>query len=299
MHTTTKSQNFELVKAWVLTTRPKTLILSVIPFIVSTILAKSDVGRINFGLMGFAILSALFIQIATNFINDVYDVKNMADKSTRIGPKRGLHSLVLSSTEVYLAAMACFALALIFAIPLVIKGGFFVGVLMLVSIASGYFYTGGPKPLAYNGLGELFVIVFFGFVSTTLGYYFQTESINLKIALVGLQLGLLASLPIAINNLRDIHDDELVEKRTLAVRFGKRFARLEITFLAFFPFFLNLFFEDVSLLIAPLISLPIAIKIVKHVWDHEPQPSYNQMLGFSILLYTLFSLTITVLLSST
>lgn len=276
----------DYVKAWILTTRPKTLILSVFPFFVGTCVALNKVGQLDFSIMAFAILSALFIQIGTNFINDVYDFKNKADKVTRLGPKRGIQSGILTSSQVFLAALFCFALALISGIPLVLMGGAPICFILILSVIFGFIYTGGPKPLAYNGLGELFVIIFFGLVSTMCAYFFQTGYIDNSIALVGLQLGLLASMPIAINNLRDIEDDAKVDKKTLAVRCGKTFARIEISLLVLVPFTL-LFFQDSIL---PALALPLALSLCKNIWETEPSSIYNQFLGKSIMLYMIFNL---------
>lgn len=284
----------DYIKAWVSSTRPKTLILSVFPFLIGTIFAIPKTGRINWGLMLFAMLSALFIQIGTNFINDVFDFKNKADKPTRLGPKRGIHSGILTSSQVFTAALGCFAIALLFGIPLVIKGGVAIGLILVVSVACGYLYTGGPKPLAYNGLGEVFVLIFFGLVSTSAAFYFQTGFVDFQIMLVGLELGALATLPIAINNLRDIKDDATVNKKTLAVRFGQKFARIEITALAFLPFVLNFYFENIALTFTPWFTLPLTLSITRHIWKTEPNATYNIFLAQSILLYVLFSVCLTV-----
>lgn len=286
---TIKTSPFVYAKAWILTTRPKTLILSIIPFLVGSLIAEATTGKLDIAIMAFAALSALFIQIGTNFINDVYDFKNKADKTTRLGPKRGIQNGVLTSTQVYLSALFCFAIALILGIPLVIKGGAVICAVLLLSVICGYIYTGGPKPLAYNGLGELFVILFFGLTSTLCAFYLQAGFVTLEIAVTGLQLGCLASLPIAINNLRDIEDDALVNKKTLAVRFGKTFARAEITLLAILPFALNVYatnfwtFNYLTLFI-------FALLLIFNIWRTEPSALYNTFLARSIIIYIVFSL---------
>lgn len=286
---TIQTSYVDYAKAWILTTRPKTLILSIIPFLIGSLIAEATTGQLDIAIMAFAAASALFIQIGTNFINDVYDFKNKADKTTRLGPKRGIQNGILTSTQVYLAALSCFAVALLFGIPLVIKGGAVICAVLLLSVICGYIYTGGPKPLAYNGLGELFVILFFGLISTLCAFYFQTGFVTWEIAVTGLQLGCLASLPIAINNLRDIEDDAAVNKKTLAVRFGKTFARAEITLLALIPFALNVFavnFWTYNF----LILFVFALFLIINIWRTEPSALYNTFLGRSILLYIVFSL---------
>ena len=291
---TVKIRSSDYMKAWVLTTRPKTLLLSVFPFLVGTVVATTKTYKINWFLMLFAMLSAFFIQIGTNFINDVYDFKNKADKATRLGPKRGIQSGILTVSQVYSAGIACFVIALLFGIPLIMKGGFPIFLILLASVACGYLYTGGPKPLAYNGLGEVFVLIFFGVVSTSAAYFFQTGVVDTQIIIIGLELGALATLPIAINNLRDIKDDTEVNKKTLAVRFGQKFARFEITVLCFLPFLLNFYFENIVITFAPWLMLPLSLSITRHIWTTKPSELYNIFLGQSILLYVLFSVCLMV-----
>jgi len=285
-----KSDTPSYFDAWVSTTRPKTLILSVFPFLIGTAIAAYEVTTIQWNLMVFAVFCAVCIQIGTNFINDVYDFKNKVDRPTRLGPKRGVHSGILTSSQVFLAGISCFIAALLFGIPLVVKGGVPICLILFASVISGYIYTAGPKPLAYNGLGELFVLIFFGLVSTASAFFFQTGFIDTKILVVGTEIGLLACVPIALNNLRDIEDDRRADKKSLAVRFGKPFARVEISFLVFMPFILNLYFENFLITFLPWASLPIGFSILKFIWNNEPSEAYNSYLVRSILLYVCFAL---------
>lgn len=284
-----KLDQMRYLDAWILTTRPKTLILSIFPFLMGTIVAASEVMSIQWHLMIFGMLSAICIQIGTNFINDVYDFKNKVDKATRLGPKRGIHSGTLNSSQVFLAAISCFVAALLFGIPLVLKGGVPICLILLSSVMSGYIYTAGPKPLAYNGLGELFVLIFFGLVSAASAYFFQTGQVDGKILIIGLEMGLLACAPMAINNLRDIDDDRQANKNTLAVLFGKGVARVEISVFVLLPFILNLYFENFLITFLPWLALPIAYSILSYIWKNEPSEGYNNFLFRSILLYVLFN----------
>lgn len=280
----------DYLKAWVLTTRPKTLILSCIPFIVGTVASSFYIEKINYFLLFSALLSALCIQIATNFINDVYDFKNNADKEARLGPKRGIQSGHLTIDEVFFSGVALFFLALCFGFPLMLKGGLPIFILLLISIVSGFIYTGGPKPLAYNGLGEVFVILFFGLASVSAAFFIQTDFLNSSILLLGLQLGLFATTPIAINNLRDLTEDKKINKKTLAVRFGKKIAKLEIAFLILVPFFLNFYDKKLIQAFLPCLALPYGILIIKNIYKEEVSERYNGFLAQSILLYLLFSI---------
>lgn len=277
--------------AWIQSMRPKTLILSVVPFALGSLLALP---LDNPRLMGYAILSALFIQIGTNFINEGYDVQKGADSETRLGPKRGVQAGVLSVKQVISGGLICFVLAMISGLPLIAFGGWPIFLTLSISVLCGYLYTGGPLPLAYHGLGEAFVLLFFGVVSTAAAHYFQTGELSFKSFLLGVQLGLLATLPIAINNLRDIQDDAAANKRTLAVRFGTLFARIEITVLAFLPFGLNFLWEQQLVMLLPWLSLPLALTVVRGVWTHKPGKIYNNFLGLSIMFYVAFSLLLAV-----
>ncbi|HRD55762.1 MAG TPA: 1,4-dihydroxy-2-naphthoate octaprenyltransferase [Parachlamydiaceae bacterium] len=280
----------DYLKAWVLTTRPKTLILSCIPFFVGTVASSGYVKKIDYFLLLFAVLSALSIQIATNFINDVYDAKHNADKPSRLGPKRGIQSGVLAVDEVFFGGIALFVLAFLFGIPLILKGGTPIFLLLLASIFSGFIYTGGKKPLAYNGLGELFVILFFGLASTTAAFFFQTGFLNVEILLLGVQLGFFASIPIAINNLRDLEEDKKVHKKTLAVRFGKKMARMEIALLVLLPFVLNFYHKPLSEALIPFLVSPLSLSLIYYIYKEEPGECYNRFLGQSILAYFLFTI---------
>ena len=175
--------------------------------------------------------SCLCIQIATNLFNDAVDHRKGADTANRLGPRRVTASGMLSPRVVMTGALAFCLAATLIAIPLIREHGWVIVLIGAVSLFFAYGYTGGPFPLAYRGMGELFVILFFGFVAVSGSYYVQGgEWGGLEIWTLGLQCGLYSSVLIAINNLRDIVEDKASGKRTLAVRFGKTFARAE-TFL--------------------------------------------------------------------
>lgn len=278
-------------EAWLLSTRPKTLCLSITPFIVGSVAAYVKQGSLNWVIFFCAILSAICIQIGTNLINDAYDAKHGTDTEKRLGPKRGVQAGVLTPQQVRLGGFFSFLLALGFGVPLVGAGGVPILLVLLASVICGFLYTGGPFPLAYKGLGEVFVIAFFGIVSTAAGYFLQTGIVDAALIVIGLQLGLLATLPIAINNLRDTEEDSRANKRTLAVRFGKTFARYEIAGCAVIPFVLGAFWVTTLhplVFAGPLLTLPLAIKIVRGIWENEPGKVYNRYLGLSVLLHTLF-----------
>jgi 1,4-dihydroxy-2-naphthoate octaprenyltransferase len=258
---------------------------------VGTTLASTSVDHLNWLLIVLTLCCSLLIQIGTNLINDALDYKKGADSAGRLGPLRVTQSGLLSFKEVYTMGCLCFALALLCGIPLIFAGGAPLCLVLILSIACGYLYTGGPFPLAYIGFSDVFVFIFFGLVSTSSVFYLQTETLTLSTIVAGAQIGCLAMIPHAINNLRDHRSDALAHKRTIAVRFGVYVARWEITILSFFPFLLGLFWIDKGFLwmaVLPLLAiLPIAYN-VKSVWNTEPSKKYNELLAKSALCQLLF-----------
>jgi 1,4-dihydroxy-2-naphthoate polyprenyltransferase len=170
------------MKTWLLAFRPKTLTAAIVPVLVATALAFADQQTVKYWVTAFALLSATFIQIGTNFINDAIDFKKGADTHERVGPKRVTQSGLLSEKKVLLGGFICFALATLFGVPLVIEGGVPILIIGLISLAMGYCYTGGPYPLAYRGLGDLFVLIFFGLVAVCGTYYLHAGSQGYKLA---------------------------------------------------------------------------------------------------------------------
>jgi 1,4-dihydroxy-2-naphthoate octaprenyltransferase len=219
---------------WILAARPKTLAAAVVPVVVGFALARFA----HWPSFWFALGSAVFIQIGTNFVNDALDFRKGADTHERLGPLRVTQAGLLSADAVLRGAYVCFALAVVCGVPLVLRGGWPIVVIGLTSIAAAYAYTGGPYPLAYNGLGELFVMAFFGVVAVGGTYYLQTLTMNRDALLAGVACGALAIVLLAINNLRDLENDRASNKRTLAARFGPRFARAEVAVMALLPFVL-------------------------------------------------------------
>lgn len=281
------------LQTWLMAARPKTLTAALAPVLVATFLARGQGFVVDWYLSACALISSLCIQIATNLVNDALDFKKGADNDNRIGPARVTQQGLLTSQQVLAGGGIFFLAAFLFSIPLILKGGVVIACIVALSIASGYIYTGGPYPLAYKGLGDLFVILFFGVISTVSIYYIQTLHFHLAPFLAGLQVGLLCTVLIAINNLRDCDEDAKVGKMTLAVRFGKSFSRIEIAVLAFTPFALCFFWIQLGFTFAaalPWMTVLLAVKLVKSVWTTEPGKIYNVFLGFAALLHLAFSL---------
>ncbi|HEX7677793.1 MAG TPA: 1,4-dihydroxy-2-naphthoate polyprenyltransferase [Thermoanaerobaculia bacterium] len=224
------------MKNWLLAARPKTLAASVTPVLVGTVLAFRDLAAMHWQPFVFALLGAVFIQIGTNYVNDALDFRKGADTHTRLGPLRVTAAGLLSAEAVLRGAYVCFLLAALCGIPLILRGGWPIAAIGIASIAAAYAYTGGPYPLAYHGLGEVFVMIFFGLVAVCGSFYLQRLTLDPTAWIGGFAVGSLAVVILAINNLRDIDDDRASNKRTQAARFGAVFAHAEIVIFAMTPF---------------------------------------------------------------
>ena len=268
---------------WILAARPKTLSASLAPVAVGTALAET----IDWLICLSVLFSAVMIQIGTNLINDALDFKKGSDTKARLGPTRVTSSGLLSADQVMLGGFLAFGLALLIGTPLIIKGGLPILLLLIGCCCLGYLYTGGPLPMAYCGLGDVFSFTFFGVVLTGVSYYLQKGELSTQVLLAGIQMGFFSTVMLGINNLRDITEDTKTKKLTLAVRFGKTFARTEITCLALGPFILNIFF-DVPWL--TWLAFPLALVLVGKVWKEEPGPAYNKYLALGGLLQMAFGL---------
>lgn len=279
------------MKNWILAFRPKTLTAAVIPILVGTQLTYALGYPLKVWVSVCALLSALFIQIGTNLINDAMDFKKGADTPERIGPQRITLQGAASFQKVYGAGLFAFFLALVLGVPLVLTGGWPIVAIGLLSLVFGYGYTGGPFPLAYKGLGDLFVILFFGLIAVAGIVFLQTGDWRPEAGVAGLQVGCLATVLIAINNFRDMEGDRKVNKNTLAVRFGPRFVRTEIALLIVLPFIANYYWWIEGFKVPAILSLgalPVGLFLIKNLTTHPPSPLYNKFLARAALLHVLF-----------
>lgn len=286
-----------VLKIWWATLRPKTLTAAIVPVVVGTAVAWADGYKTRWGLFAVTLVAALLIQIGTNFVNDACDFKKGADREDRLGPQRAIQAGLLTGKQVMAGALTAFALAFVLGCVLVAECGMPLLYIGLASILAAYAYTGGPYPLAYHGLGDLFVIVFFGLVAVMGSYFVQSTVWDAGAAVAGLCVGALATVLLAVNNLRDAATDIRVGKRTLAVRFGVGFARAEIYTLTLAPFVINLAFwltqKNYAAATAPLVALPAAIRFVHNVRTRTGL-ELNRSLGESAALHARFGLLLTV-----
>jgi len=226
------------MNVWVAGARPRTLPAAIVPVVVGTACA---VGRVPGGLIwwraGAAMIVALALQVATNFANDYSDgVRGTDADDKRVGPVRLVGQGLASPKSVKLAAMASFAVAGLVGTALAIAVGPILFVVGAAAIAAGWFYTGGPRPYGYAGLGEAFVFVFFGVVATAGSAYVQTGELSRLSLAASVPIGLLATALLVVNNLRDIPGDTEVGKNTLAVRLGDQRTRYFYTLLLVVPY---------------------------------------------------------------
>mgnify|MGYP001327360052 CR=1 FL=1 len=273
--------------------RPKTLTAALAPIIASAGYVLFFYNEINYYIFTLALASAIFIQIATNLFNDAIDFKKGADGADRLGPERVTQSGLMSSKQVfYWAAFFC-VLAVLAGIPLVIHGGWPIVIIGIVSLVMAYAYTGGPYPLAYLGLGDVFVMIFFGWVAVQGMCYLQSGEWTSTSFALGTQIGAFGTVLIAINNLRDARQDREVGKLTLAARFGKTFTLIEILSLYYFAFVMQLvWFVNEAFFAAffPLILLWPAFDLIKKIKETQPGPEYNKFLGLAAQLQLKFAL---------
>lgn len=252
--------------AWFLATRPRTLVAGLIPVAVGSALAYRDHVFAIFPALA-ALIGALFIQIGTNLVNDYFDFKRGADTADRLGPPRATQQGWLSPEAVFRGAMVCFGLAFTVGMYLVWVAGWPLVVIGLCSLAAGYAYTGGPFPLAYNGLGDVFVLVFFGFVAVGGTYFVQGLTLSSITLWAAAPVGLLGVALLAVNNTRDEKTDAAAGKKTLVVRLGVSFGKAEyVTCLvvsALVPLVLWLSGVTGPFVMLSWLSIPLAIPPLK------------------------------------
>lgn len=281
------------IKIWWMAARPRALVISFVTVGVGNCLAYAMTGEINAVIVFCTLFFSLFIQVGMHYINDALDFKKGVDSSHRIGFPKVTHLGLASPQAMLTGGLICLTISFLLGIPLVLKGGWPLIFLLLICIANGYLYTGGPLPLSYTGLGDLFAFVFFGLVGTVTTYYLQTGYIDHEAFLAGSQVGFLATVMTATNNLRDIRTDAYANKKTMAVRFGITFARLEITTLVLLPFVIGLAWISYGFPFSaflPWLTLPLGFQTLKAIWITEPSAKYNQFFMSLIVLQVSFSL---------
>jgi 1,4-dihydroxy-2-naphthoate octaprenyltransferase len=285
------------LRPWILAARPKTLWASVAPVAMGTAMAYRA-GGFDLAAACCALASAFFIQIGTNYCNDVADFLKGADGASRAGPTRATAAGLVTPRQMTIATALAFALAALAAAYLVWRAGWPLALVGALSIASGVLYTAGPKPLAYLGLGDVFTLVFFGPVAVAGTYYVQTLAWSWTPVVAGLAPGLLSAAILAVNNLRDIEGDARAGKRTLAVRFGPAFARWEYTLCiagsAVVTFVLVRFLHAPPNAAASALTVFAAVPAFKTIWGPRDATALNNLLAYTALLMLLYAMLFSV-----
>ena len=216
-------------RAWTLAARPRTLPAALTPVITGTAVAfhGSGGGGIHWPSAVLALVTALLLQIAANFANDALDFRRGADTVERLGPVRITASGLISSATMLRATALALLLATASGLPLAIRGGWPMFLIGAAAIICAVAYTGGPFPLGYLGLGEVFVFIFFGLAGVAGTAYVQTRDLTGLALAASVPIGALAAGILVVNNLRDLRTDAQAGKRTVAVRLGDRRTRLE------------------------------------------------------------------------
>jgi 1,4-dihydroxy-2-naphthoate octaprenyltransferase len=262
--------------------RPRTLPAAVAPVLVGTALAATED---TFKVLTFlaALIGALFIQVGTNLSNDYSDARRGADTEDRLGPVRVTAGGLVPPRQVLIATYVAFAVAVLAGVYLIATAGWELLLVGAASILAGVLYTGGPRPYGYEGLGEVFVFLFFGVVAVAGSYFAQTEDLEWEALVLAVPVGLLASAILVVNNVRDLETDRRAGKRTLAVRLGRERARglfaamVAGAFLtAPLPWLLG---SESPWLMLSWLAIPLAVPVVRTVRERTDGPSLNGALG--------------------
>jgi 1,4-dihydroxy-2-naphthoate octaprenyltransferase len=285
--------NTSNLKIWVEAARPKTLAAAFVPVLIGATIAYQD-ELINWMATTVALLCAFLIQIGTNFANDYFDFVKGADTDERIGFERATAKGLISPKTMLNATIICMALAFIFGLYLFWIGGTVVLIIGLFSLLFGVLYTGGPFPLGYNGLGDLFVFIFFGIVAVMTTYYVNALAWSMDTFWASLAVGALCTNILVVNNLRDIDQDKIAGKKTLGVLFGETMLKVEYTFMLILAFAIppHFYFQlDYEVWIfLPFLILPVALLHTKTIWTDTEKRNLNQQLEKTAKFMTIFGL---------
>lgn len=276
------------MKNFILAARPKTLLAGVIPPTVAFVYYQTTHTESQWIYLFLCVFGALFIQLATNFFNDIIDHEKGAD-THRVGPTRVSASGLVNLKTIKTWAYTCITLAFVCGVPLIIRAGWPILVLGVVSLYLTFGYTGGKVSLAYRGLGELFVFLFFGLFSVMGSYYIYAHTVDFKIFVIASIFGLLNITFIGINNLRDRETDTLVGKRTLATRFSRGTYQGLIIVSIFSPYLLLHFFKDYKLIYMTFLGTLPALKLT-YITLQAKGAELNEGLKFSGIHLVIFSL---------
>ena len=269
------------VRAWVLALRPATLTVAMVPVIVGSAVAWVS-HEAQLGPALAALAGAMLIQIGTNLANDVFDFEKGADTAARLGPTRATQAGLLTPRQTRIGMILMFALATVAGAYLAAVAGYSIIIIGVLSIASGIAYTGGPWPLGYNGLGDVFVMIFFGFVAVCGTVFVQAHHVPALAWFASIPVGAIATAILVVNNTRDFEQDRLVGKKTLVARFGRRFGVVEYAVLMIIAGLVPVVIVALRLrspfALLPLVTLPLGARL-SMVVARESGPPLNAALA--------------------
>jgi 1,4-dihydroxy-2-naphthoate octaprenyltransferase len=280
-------------RIWLVAARPRTLPAAIAPVLVGTALAGSED---EFKALAFvaALVGSIFIQIGTNLSNDYSDARRGADTADRLGPVRVTAQGLVAPRQVLVATWLAFAVAVAAGAYLIALVGWELLAIGAASILAGVLYTGGPRPYGYEGLGELFVFLFFGIVAVTGSYYVQTEDLRASAFELAVPVGLLAAAILVVNNVRDIDTDRRARKRTLAVRLGRLRARRLYAGMLLLAYVVTVAVAIggavEAWILLSLASFPLVPPLVRTVGTRTDGPSLNAALAGTGRLLAAYSL---------
>ncbi len=278
---------------WLIAARPRTLTLSITPVAVGTALAWAVNGKIHWPAVLAALLGSMCIQLGTNLHNDAVDSERGGDGPDRVGPPRVTALGLLDAANVKRGAAACFALAALMGLYLVAVGGWPILLLGVLSIVAGWAYTGGPLPIAYTPLGELFVIAFFGVGAVGGTFWLCTAEFGAPALDAGLTLGLLTGAVLLVNNFRDVDADARVGRRTLAIVAGPRGTAFIFAGLMLLPYALLLLIGRAlphGHVWPALIALPPTLVLIYRFMREPSGRGFNRILVWTVQIQLAFSL---------
>jgi 1,4-dihydroxy-2-naphthoate octaprenyltransferase len=279
------------VRIWLMAARVRTLPAAVAPVLVGTALA----GYLHvFHPLRFlaALIGAMFIQIGTNLSNDYSDARRGADTEDRLGPVRVTAGGLVPPRQVLIATYLTFGIAVLAGVYLIVVAGWQLLLVGAASILAGVLYTGGPRPYGYEGLGELFVFLFFGIVAVAGSFFVQVKHLEWEAFALAVPVGLIAAGLLVVNNVRDIDTDRRAGKRTLAVRLGRPRTRVLFAVIIYLAYLLTpvtwIFGPTRAWLLLPWLTLPVAARVVRIVRNHTDGASLNGALAQTGLLQLTF-----------
>jgi 1,4-dihydroxy-2-naphthoate octaprenyltransferase len=271
--------------------RVRTLPASVAPVLVGTALA--GFAHVFHPLRFLAaLIGAVFIQVGTNLSNDYSDARRGADAEDRLGPVRVTAGGLVPPRRVLVATYVSFGVAVLAGIYLIVVAGWQLLLVGAASILAGVLYTGGPRPYGYEGLGEVFVFLFFGIVAVAGSYFVQVKHLSWEAFALAVPVGLIAAAILVVNNIRDIESDRRAAKRTLPVRLGRERTRVMFAAIVYLAYLLApvtwIFGPLTAWLLLTWLTLPLAAAITRTVRNHADGPSLNQALAQTGMLQLAF-----------